>query len=430
MAKKNVFIIGLDAFNREKLERLPQARECAFHAALDIGDIRNVDRYDIPHLLDKAIHTMETFDGSVDAVASYFDFPGTILVPILAARFGLPGPDLEAVLKCEHKYWSRLEQRKVIPEYIPRFQAFNPFDEGAFEGIDLPPPFWIKPFKSFRSFLAFHIQDAHQFQAVMPVCREKVGFIDEPFRYLMQRFGAPEKITGMPESFLAESPIGGWQCTLELYSHDGQVHLYGVVDSVREPGRSSFARYEYPSSLPLDIQYHMMDVVRMAVQQIGLDQTPFNAEFFYDRDSDQVWLLEINPRVSQAHADIFEKVHGISHLAVMVDLALGRKPRPMERKGPYNVAGHFMLRTRESGRVLRLPSQEAIDRLRRRQPGTRVKIPVRAGQHLGELQGQDMYSFEIANVFIGGRDQAEMLDRYDEALGVLQFDIEKDAPSP
>lgn len=37
-----------------------------------------------------------------------------------------------------------------------------------------------------------------------------------------------------------------------------------------------------------------------------------------------------------------------------------------------------------------------------------------------------MYSFEIANVFIGGRDQMDILDKYDEALAVLQFDIEKD----
>ena len=52
---------------------------------------------------------------------------------------------------------------------------------------------------------------------------------------------------------------------------------------------------------------------------------------------------------------------------------------------------------------------------------------VRVGQHLSELQGQDMYSFEIANVFIGARDRAELLDRYDEALAVLQFDIDKDS---
>jgi hypothetical protein len=426
MSKKNVFIIGLDAFNRAKLERLPQAAECDFHSALDISDIRNVERYDIPALIEKAVANIEAVGGSLDAVASYYDFPGTVLVPILAERYGVPGPSLESILKCENKYWSRLEQRKVIPESIPQFRAFDIHDDNAYARLGLLPPFWIKPIKSFRSFLAFQINDERQFNEVMPICRDQGGKMNEPFQHLMTTYGMPPEIAEMRETFIAESPIGGWQCTLEGYVHDGQVLVYGVVDSVREQDSSSFSRYEYPSALPLEIQHRMMDVVRLALQQIGVDQSPFNAEFFYDQTADQVWLLEINPRISQAHTDIFEKVHGVSHHSVMVDLALGRRPKPMERRGPFNVAGHFMFRTFESGRVVRVPSAGAIDKLRQRQPGTEVKIAVQPGQHLQDLQGQDMYSYEIANVFIGGRDRTEMLDRYDEALAALQFDIEKD----
>ncbi|MGM0552405.1 MAG: hypothetical protein ACQETK_01135 [Pseudomonadota bacterium] len=216
MSRANIFIIGLDAFNRAKLERLPQAAECGFHSALGISDIRNVEEFDMPALIDRAEANIESAGVSVDAIASY------------------------------------------------------------------------------------------------------------------------------------------------------------------------------------------------------------------DRNADHVWLLEINPRISQAHTDIFAKVHGVSHHSVMVDLSLGHKPKPMERQGLFNIAAHFLFRTSESGRVQRVPSEAAIERLKKRQPGTEVKIPVRPGQHLRDLQGQDMYSFEIANVFIGGRDPSELLDKYDEALSVLQFDIEKD----
>jgi len=170
----------------------------------------------------------------------------------------------------------------------------------------------------------------------------------------------------------------------------------------------------------------MMDVARLAVTQIGLNNSPFNIEFFYDQTSDQIWLLEINPRLSQSHSDIFEKVHGVPHLSVMVDLALGRKPKIMERKGRFNLAAHFMLRTFESGRITRVPGKDAVKKLKVRQPGTDVIIKVIPGQHLNELKGQDMYSYEIASVYIGGRDQVDILDKYDEALTVLQFDIEKD----
>jgi len=426
MAKKNVFIVGMDQFNLEKLQRLPQAAECDFHTALDISDIRNVDEYDIVALIDKAAAAMENFDGTVDAVASFYDFPGTVLVPILAERFGLPGPSLESVLKCENKYWSRLEQQKVIPDFIPQFRAFDPNNASAYSELNLLTPFWIKPIKSFRSFLAFQINDERQFNEVMVVCREKGEFMGKPFAYLMKHFNMPDEIANMPESFIAESPIGGFQCTLEGYSFNGNVTIYGVVDSVREQDSSSFSRYEYPSSLPLEIQHRMIDVARLAVQQAGLDDCAFNVEFFYDQTSDHVWLLEINPRISQAHVDIFEKVHGISHHSVMVDLALNRKPKPMERRGQFNLAAHFMLRTFESGKISRIPSPEAIEKLTRRQPGTIVKIPVKPGQHLDDLQGQDMYSYELANVYIGGRDQMDILDKYDQALTALQFDIHKD----
>ncbi|MFO7983842.1 MAG: ATP-grasp domain-containing protein [Desulfuromonadales bacterium] len=426
MEKKNIFIVGLEPFNLEKLERLPQARDYAFHTALDDREVRNVDVLDMPKLIDKAIKNMEEFDGTIDGVATYWDFPSSLLVPILAKHFDLPGPSLESMFKCEHKYWSRLEQQKVIPDYLPMFRAFDPHDEDAFGKLQLMPPFWIKPIKSFRSFLAYQINDERQFNEVMKTCRERQDLFVKPFRDLLEMFQMPEEIVKMPETFVAESTIGGAQCTLEGYVYEGKVSVYGVVDSIRAADSSSFSRYEYPSSLPLEIQHRMIDLSRLVINQIGLDNSPFNIEFYYNQTTDNIWLLEINPRISQAHTDLFEKVHGISHHSVMLDLALGRKPKPLAREGHFNMAAHFMVRIKDSGRVERVPSQESIDRLAEKQPGTIVKIAVEPGQNLSELHGQDMYSYEIAQVFIGGRDQRDLLEKYDEAMEALDFDITKD----
>jgi len=91
------------------------------------------------------------------------------------------------------------------------------------------------------------------------------------------------------------------QSTPEDHAFDGRVVVCGVVDSVREPERFTFGRYEYPSMVPLEIQHRIMDMTRAVMQQIGFIHGPFNAEFFYD----QVWLLEINPLANQSHADLF-----------------------------------------------------------------------------------------------------------------------------
>ncbi len=65
--------------------------------------------------------------GGPAGVTSFFDFPGTMIAAILAERFGLPGPPLESLFKCEHKYWSRLEQAAIAAEHVPRFAAVDPF---------------------------------------------------------------------------------------------------------------------------------------------------------------------------------------------------------------------------------------------------------------------------------------------------------------
>lgn len=74
-------------------------------------------------MLKKAEEPLRQFSGSIDAIISYWDFPGDTMVPILCEKFGLPSPSLEDILKCGHKYWARLEQQKIIPEHIPRFCA-------------------------------------------------------------------------------------------------------------------------------------------------------------------------------------------------------------------------------------------------------------------------------------------------------------------
>ncbi len=424
--KKQVFIVGLDPENKQRLESLPRAGECQFHPALTYEEIRRGERFDIDDLIRRATERMEAHD-RLDAVASYWDFPGCTLAALLAERFGLPGPSLESVFKCEHKYWSRLEQQKVISENIPRFRALDLWDEEAYQRLDLLPPFWIKPVKSFRSFLAAQVTGPRHFAQVAALCREKSVAMITSFLHLMRTCGMPGEIAEMRETFIAESPLVGFPCTLEGYSSEGRVVVYGIVDSVPEPDSSSFSRFQYPSCLPLEIQHRMIDLVRLCIQQFEYEQGPFNAEFFYDQTSEQVRLLEINPRISESHADLFEKVHGCSHQSLMLDLALGRTPRTLERKGAFNVAAKFMIRSFEQGRVTRIPSPETISQLSERQPGTLVKCMLRPGQHLSELaRWQDMYSYEIANVFIGGRDSSDLFDKYEEALAALQFDIEKD----
>ncbi len=423
--KSQVFVIGLDDFNLKKLQRLPVAASCEFLPAIYYAEMRGVQKYDMKSLIDRAIQRIDAH-GHIDAIVTYYDFPGTSILPVIAKHYGLKGPSLESVMKCEHKYWSRLEQNKVIPRSLPIFKAFDPFDPNAYQHIEMIPPFWIKPIKSFRSFLAYQINSEHEFHHYMKEVQSHIEYLSEPFHYLFGHYDLPREYAGMKETMIAETPISGHQCTVEGYVFEGEVVIYGIVDSIREADRSSFAQYIYPSGLPQEIQFRMADLARRAITQIGLNHSPFNIEFFYNSTINQIFLLEINPRISQAHTDIFEKVHGISHHDIMLNLALGKRPQALEYKGPFRIAGNFMLRTYEGGRVRKLPAEQEIKALQHQFPEMYLKLHVTEGMHLSELQGQDSYSYELANLFLGARNQDELIEKYQQCLEQLTFDIDYD----
>lgn len=423
--KKQVFVIGLDDFNLKKLHRLHEADECEFIPALNIDEIRGVSKLDMKDLINKAFQRIDEH-GHIDAIVSYYDFPGTTLVPVIAEKYNLPGPTLESIMKCEHKFWSRLEQNKVISHNLPQFRAFDPFDERAYQQLELIPPFWVKPIKSYRSFLAYKINSEYQFNEVMEEVRKHINFMSDPFNYILQNFPLPQEYANMNETMIAETPINGHQCTVEGYVYNGEVVIYGIVDSVREGERSSFSRYEYPSSLPQEIQFRMADISRRAVTQLGLNNSPFNIEFFYNNTINQNFLLEINPRISQAHTDIFEKVHGTSHHSIMLNLALGRRPKALENFGKFKIAGNFMHRTFNTGKVVRTPTDEEVKHLQNKFPGFIIKTHVKEGMHLDDLKGQDSYSYELANIFLGGKNQEEMVDCFQYCIEHLTFEIDYD----
>ncbi len=423
--KKQIFVVGLDDFNLKKLERMPEAYECDFLPALHFHEMRNVDEFNMEDMINLCFQRIDEH-GTIDGVVTYYDFPGTDLVPIIAEKYDLLGPNLESVLKCEHKYWSRMEQSKVIEEHIPIFKSFDPYNVSAYDELGMVAPFWIKPIKSFRSFLAFRINGEAQFYEYMEEVKKHIDYISEPFNYLMKNYNMPAEYADMQDKCIAESTITGHQCTVEGYVHNGEVVVYGVVDSIREEDRSSFSRYEYPSALPQEIQFRMADVSRRAITQIGLDNSAFNIEYFFNPTANQLYLLEINPRISQAHTDIFEKVHGISHHSIMLNLALGRRPKTLDYAGAFNKAANFMLRTFETGKVKKVPTKDEIKILKKFIPGLEIKIQVKDNLHLSELQGQDSYSYELANIYIGGRDQRELVDKYNQCVDGLTFDIEYD----
>ncbi len=418
---ENVFVVGLDEHNERLLRDLPDAQRYHFHPLLSYDEIYGEEIR--PHeLLASAQHHLESFDGRIDAIIGFWDFPVSTMMPILRARFGLPGAPVEEVVKCEHKYWSRLIQQQVIDEY-PRFGLVDPeHDQHPPDGVTYP--LWVKPVKSFASMLAFGVNDQAEFHGALAQIRADT-WVREPFEALLDYVDLPPEIAAVGGQLcLAEEAITGQQVTLEGYRYQGEVHIYGVVDSVRYENSPSFLRYQYPSSLPTEVSLRMAEIARKVITATGMDGMPFNIEFFWEPDGDVIKLLEINPRHSQSHAELFEQVDGVSSHQVMLRLALGRDPDLPRRQGPHPVAAKWFVRRFADGIVRHPPTPEEIDRVQHDIPGVSVELSVQAGDRLSELHRQDSYSYRLASVWVGAADEAELTTKFAQVVMALPFQID------
>jgi hypothetical protein len=422
--KKNIFIIGLDDFNLRMIHSARNSEHFNFIGLLDIHELIDSGQYRLSDMLEMADRQLREFDGPINAIVGYTDFPVSTMVPILCERFKVPGPSLESVLKCEHKYWSRLEQQKVIGEHIPLFVPFDPFDDQALDHIPLKYPFWIKPIKSTASQLGFRISGRKDFKRAIAIIREKIGLF-RPFDYLLDIVTLPEEVARVNSSFcVAEQVISGQQCTLEGYVHNGQVRTYGIIDSIREPNRTTFFRYQYPSRLPRRVQEEMAAITEKVMTHIGFDHSAFNVEFFWNEKRDKIWFLEINTRIPQSHSDLFEKVDGVSNHQIMLDVALNQDPWFPRRQGRFKVAGKFFLREYQDKLITGIPTREDLEDIGREIPGTLVDVQGKAGMKLSEIPEQDSYSYATAFVYLGAGNQKELLQKFQKCRDMLRFQFQ------
>lgn len=429
--RRNVFVAGLDPFNLRLLKNVRHADDYAFHTLFDFDEITHAERFDMEALLDKARGVLRDFDGSIDAIVSYWDFPSIVMMPILRREFGLPGPSLESVLRCQHKYWSRSVQRNAVPRQVPRFARVDPFEADP----DAPPldyPFWLKPVVAHSSILGFRVENREDYAHALAQTRSGIARFAEPLEVLMGYADLPDEIAeaGAAQCIAEEIISQGAQCTLEGYVFRGETEIYGIVDSIRGSNRSSLERYEYPSALPEPVKARMRASAAEVVAAIGLDNSPFNIEYFYHEEEDSLSLLEINARISKSHSPIFDMVEGVPHKEVMLDVALGRKPDYPARRGEFRYAAKFMPRLyghSDDEVVTHAPGEDEIRALEERFPGARIQLYVQEGLRLGELKHRDEYSHELAAIFLGASSREALHADFEElfdAMDILTADAD------
>ncbi len=420
---RNVFVLGLNEANGDVLRALPGAEDITFHQLLTQDELQEGE-VDVLDLLERAQAQLDAFEGPIDAIVNYWDFPATMMAPILCRRHGLPSADLLPVLRCEHKYWSRQVQSRVTND-LPAFGLLDLDAERPHLPAGVSYPVWIKPVESASSEGAYRIEDDEQLAQTLPQAQEDVLRLGRPFEALLDRLELPPEIEQVGgAAYMVEEVAHGRQMTVEGFVADGKVEAYGLVASITYPDSPSFLRYQYPAAVPQAVVDRIVAVSAQVISATGLDNSTFNIEYFWDPDTDRVRLLEVNARHSQEHARLFEMVDGVANHAAMLRLGLGQMPQPPRREGRYPMAAKWFLRHFRDGIVRQVPDPDVLAELESMLGGATIRVLAEEDTQLSDSYGEDSYSYVLAEVFVGGRDPLELEDKYQQFLDSARIEID------
>jgi len=95
---------------------------------------------------------------------------------------------------------------------------------------------------------------------------------------------------------------------------------------MRSPGFVGYHCVDHPIREPADVQDRMIDATRRFLPHIGYDNAPFNIEYYWNSQTNEIRILEANTRISKSHSPLFMMVDGEPHQKVAIELALGHRP--------------------------------------------------------------------------------------------------------
>lgn len=349
---------------------------------------------------------------TIDGIASSDDYPGSIIAAILAGSKKLPGADVCTLLTCQHKYYSRIAQKRVAAHAVPFFQSLAKQNSITNE---LPFPLFVKPSKSVFSANTHKIYNYEQLRKLLLTSQLPQEFF-KPFHDLLKRYTSFEP---RADYFIAEQCVSGIQGTFEGFAYNGVVQTIGIVDSIMFPGTFSFERFEYPSSLPLGIQQRISQLAQKVMREIGFYHGIFNIEYMYNPD-DTIFIIEINPRMASQFADLYEKVDGINSYEILLELACGVKPQIKKLQGRYPFAASCVLRTFQNYYVEEIPSAQQLQMVYNLFPDARIEICISAKQNLSQTL-QDSNSFRYGVINLGGSNRTDVLQQFEQCKQLLPF---------
>lgn len=354
------------------------------------------------------------------AVVSNHEQFGALAAAMLAERMGWPGTPVDAVLACQHKLYARQVLEQVAPEANTRFALLESrYGEPIPEHLSYP--IFVKPVKAAFSVLARVVNNRDEFMAMT-----RFGFWELwVIRHLVEPFERIAKIrlpqAGSAHRLLLESPVNARQYNLDGYVFNNELRPLGIVESVMYPDTQAFMRFDYPCEIPQAGRDQAESVARRFLQAVGFTHGLFNMEFFYDAASDQLTVIEFNPRMAAQFSDLYMRVAGIDLHRICLELAFGRDPALLPKTKPLaGIASSFVYRSFDPTERPPMPSASQQKQLKNTYPNAILfSFPKDSSQINRDFKWLSSYRYGILH--LDGLDARDLRQRCEAASQLLDW---------
>jgi hypothetical protein len=262
----------------------------------------------------------------------------------LCEEFGFPGPSVESVFLCIHKYYSRRSEPTPIHcDYIDLYDA-NP--QAPVYPCYIKPP-WLN-----LGILGFKLETPDDLRQALAIARRDYSLWSPMYYPFFRRYVDQQKYPlAARDIMLVEEFVDGPQVTVEGWVYQHEPHIWAITDTNTYAGTRVIDNFSLPSQHSAHIQQLLAERAKAAIHSVGIDNGFFNIEFWCHEDS--VTLTEINGRAATCFYNLYRHCLKACIYEAGLQLACGRSPI-VRLDAAKQVGGQFNFITFANDRADRL----------------------------------------------------------------------------
>jgi len=267
-----------------------------------------------------------------------------LVAAALCEEFGFPGPSVESVFLCIHKYYSRRSEPSPIRcEYIdlrdeqPRITAY---------------PCYMKPPWLNLGILGFKLESPEDLEHALTIARRDYSAWSPLYYPFFRRYVDLKKYPlATRDIMLVEEFVDGPQVTVEGWVYHDEPYIWAITDTNTYAGTRVIDNFSLPSRHPPHMQRLLAQRAQEAIHNVGLDNGFFNIEFWCHENA--VTLTEINGRAATCFYNLYRHCLDACIYEAGLQLACGKNPS-VKLGETKSVGGQFNFITFAEDRADRL----------------------------------------------------------------------------